>query len=301
MIGDARLNARAAGLLSAAAAVGLGIGYMVAADAPPRYAMVNGAALAIGLLLFAGIAPFAGRMRGGAVTIAIGFALMATALFGVSAEGAARWVSLGPILLQPSLILLPMLVVALARAHGPAATAGVILAAAALALQPDRAMAGALAASLLTLVLIRRDRWSQASLIAAAAGFAVTLLRPDALPAAPYVDGVFYSAFDVHLLAGLAVVAGAGLLLAPAIVGFGRGDRDASLLFGTVWLAVIAAAALGNYPTPLVGYGGSAVIGYLLSLSLLPRAARAAAAPVAEQDAGLAEETDRATLAASLS
>ena len=40
--------------------------------------------------------------------------------------------------------------------------------------------------------------------------------------------------------------------------------------FGAVWLAVILAAALGNYPTPLVGYSGSAILGYLLSLLGLP-------------------------------
>jgi hypothetical protein len=33
------------------------------------------------------------------------------------------------------------------------------------------------------------------------------------------------------------------------------------------------AAALGNYPTPIVGYGGSAIIGYALSLLALPKLA----------------------------
>lgn len=35
------------------------------------------------------------------------------------------------------------------------------------------------------------------------------------------------------------------------------------------------AAALGNYPTPIVGYGGSAIIGYVLSLLALPKRAGA--------------------------
>ena len=33
---------------------------------------------------------------------------------------------------------------------------------------------------------------------------------------------------------------------------------------------MILAAALGNYPTPLVGYSGSAILGYLISLLGLP-------------------------------
>ena len=32
----------------------------------------------------------------------------------------------------------------------------------------------------------------------------------------------------------------------------------------------MAAAAIGPYPTPVIGYGGSAIIGYLLSLAMLP-------------------------------
>jgi cell division protein FtsW (lipid II flippase) len=40
---------------------------------------------------------------------------------------------------------------------------------------------------------------------------------------------------------------------------------------------VIAAAAIGNYPTPLVGYGGSAILGYLLSAALLSASTRGAA------------------------
>ena len=54
------------------------------------------------------------------------------------------------------------------------------LAAFAVAVQPDRAMAGMLAASLLALVSARADRWSIAASAAAVCAFAATLLRADA-------------------------------------------------------------------------------------------------------------------------
>ena len=291
---------RFVGIACAVAAVGSGIIYMMAAGAPGRYPFVNGAALLIGLLLFAAVDQLPARLRNAPVALAIGLALMATALFGVSGEGATRWAKLGPILIQPSLILLPMLVVLLARTREPLAMAGALLAAVALAIQPDRAMAGALAASLAALALWKRDLWSAAGLLGAIACFAVTLLRPDALPAMPYVDGILYSAFGVHPLAGIAVVGGAALLLVPAISGWGQGHRHASVLFGTIWFAIIAAAALGNYPTPLVGYGGSAVIGYLLSLSVFPKASRSEKAPVASTRGQVIGENDGSSLAASL-
>ena len=40
-------------------------------------------------------------------------------------------------------------------------------------------------------------------------------------------------------------------------------------VFGATWLAVIAFAVVGNYPTPLVGYGSSAILGYCLMTSML--------------------------------
>jgi hypothetical protein len=87
-------------------------------------------------------------------------------------------------------------------------------------------------------------------------------------------------------------------MIAPAWIGYRRDRASAApwLVFGAIWLGVIVAAALGNYPTPLVGYGGSAIIGYVLSLAALPRrlapagrtrhdaVAEAAADPVGRHD-----------------
>jgi hypothetical protein len=61
------------------------------------------------------------------------------------------------------------------------------------------------------------------------------------------------------------------------MIGWKRDDanRPTYAVFGAVWLATVAAAALGAYPTPLVGYGGSAILGYLLGVTVLaPRTSR---------------------------
>ncbi|HEX8262840.1 MAG TPA: hypothetical protein VF547_08200, partial [Allosphingosinicella sp.] len=211
-----------------------------------------------------------------------------TAMFGVVADGASRWVSVGPISVQVSLIVLPAMIVLYARRPDPVGTAGMAVAALALAIQPDRAMAGVLLAGLLALLATRPGRLPALACAAAALGFGWTLLAPDRLPSSAFVDGVLFSAFDVHPVAGLAVVLGAASLLVPAAIGLARGagDRAALLAFGGCWSAVIAAAALGNYPTPLVGYGGSAVLGYLLSAALL-----SGAAPGSRREAAPASQT----------
>lgn len=275
----------ALGIACAVGAVVLGLAYMLIAGAPTRYLGVNVGALAIGLTMLAllGRTVPLGRQWAGGVTIAMAGALLATAFAGTDVEGISRWVRLGGFAIQPSLILLPVMVVAFSRNRSVSATAGIVIAAAAIALQPDRAMAGMLVLGLGTLALICRDRPSIVALIASIAGFAVTLARADPLSAAPHVEQILYSSFDVHAGAGVAVLGGLVLLLVPAIVGWWRDadNRVTYAAFGAVWFAAILAATLGNYPTPIVGYGGSAIIGYALSLLPLPKLAGVGADTVA--------------------
>lgn len=270
---------RALGIFCAIGAVILGLAYMAAADAPTRYLGINVGALAIGLTMLAllGRTVVAGQRWVSGAILALAGALLATALLGSEVDGAARWVSLGGFAIQPSLILLPVMLVAFSQARSVLATAGIVAAAAAMALQPDRAMAGMLASCLVALTITRRDRHVVVALAAGTAGFAATLVRADTLPGVPYVDQILYSSFDVHAGAGLAVSGGSVLLLVPAIIGWTRdaGNRATYAAFGIVWFAAIMAAALGNYPTPIVGYGGSAIIGYALSLLALPKLAEA--------------------------
>lgn len=287
------------GLACASAAVGLGIVYLFAAGAPSRHIAINLAALVVGLAAYTTIVVPQWRLGAAekAVLPALGLIVLATALLGTPVEGAARWVALGPLSLQVSLIVLPAMVVLFARRPDPAGVAGIAVAALGLALQPDRAMAGALAAGIAAAALYRREPAVLIALAAAAVGFAATLMQPDNLPATPWVDQIFYSSFDVHPAAGLAVIAGSVLLLIPGLVGGAR--RPAGLAFAALWLAIVVAAALGNYPTPVVGYGGSAILGYLLSLSLMSRARRTAGREAVSRDSS-AEERDGGSLSATL-
>lgn len=262
-------------LASLIGAVTLGLVYMAIAGAPGRYLAINVGALVVGLILLALLArtmPARWKWTSGTIA-AMALALLATALLGDDVNGTARWVRLGGLPVQPSLILLPAMLVQFARCRDGLATAGMIATAAALAIQPDQAMAGMLAAGLAVLAIMRTDRHVTASLGASIAAFAATVARGDTLSTTPYVDQILYSSFDVHVVAGAAVLCGSALLLVPAVVGLRLDpeNRRIYVAFGTVWVAAIVAAALGNYPTPIVGFGGSAIIGYALSLLALPK------------------------------
>jgi cell division protein FtsW (lipid II flippase) len=251
----------------------LGAIYLFAAGAPQRYMLVNAAALAVGLIAASLIRRLRPRDRrvAGLSTIAIGLLLVATAIVGMHVEGASRWIRVAGISLQPSLVLLPLAMLFFARDRGWLSSTGMVIAGIGLVMQPDRAMAGTLVAGLAALWLHRRERAVTVALAAAICGFGVTMLSADVVAPVLFVEQVVQSAFAFHMLTGLAIVAGLATLLVPAAVGFSArtSDRDVFAVFGATWLAVIAFAIVGNYPTPLVGYGSSAILGYCLSTTVI--------------------------------
>ncbi|TKD52097.1 hypothetical protein FBR43_04000 [Sphingomonas baiyangensis] len=263
---------RILGIACATGAVALGLFYLQLAGAPARYLLSNVAALGIGVLLLATLGRIAkdGERQGLAVT-AMALALLATGLFGTAIEGATRWASLGGLSVQPSLLLLPLMVALFARRRDTLTTAALVIAGLGIAVQRDAAMAAALAASLAVLAALAPERRVLLALGTAIAGLVATLARADTVPAVPYVDGIIGSAFAVDAMSGVAVLGGLALLLVPGITGWRHpAERATHAVFGAMWVTIIAAAAIADYPTPVVGYGGSAIIGYLLALLALP-------------------------------
>lgn len=268
------LGPRLLAALAATSAVMIGVIHLYVADAPSSMILVNIISLGVGLALLGGAAVWqrpSDRGRSVAAIIMAGL-LALTNMFGVSSHGVVRWVAAGPLLVQSSLILLPVLLMAFARKTTAAGTAALVFTAVAIAMQPDRAMAGAMFAGIAMLWLLHRNRQVAIVLAASALGFVATLVRADNLPPVRFTEGVFTQTWQVHPLLGIAVASAGALLLLPAAA-FGTRARDAArqcTVFGAIWLAIILAAVIGKYPTPLVGYGGSAIIGYLLSACMLP-------------------------------
>lgn len=267
---------RALALLCAVAATALGFLYLTLAGAPLRLLLMNAGALALGLLAAALASRVDGDVgpRGRGVLVAgLAILLALVAAGGTAADGAARWLVLGGVAFQPSLIVLPVMALLFAGARTPLAAAGMAIAGLALALQPDRAMAAALTASLAAIAVVHRERPVLLALLASAAATLAAFAQPDLLPATPFVDRVFLTAFATHPVAGVAVWTGAALLLVPGLVGLVRdpANRAGHAAFAAMWLTIIVAAVAGNYPTPLVAYGGSAIVGYLLAAAVMPR------------------------------
>lgn len=249
----------------------IGLAYLRISGAPLTMMFVNGAAMLIAVLLAIALT-LSVRITDNFVTViaVIGaLSLLGTATFGYPVEAARRWILLGPFFIQTSLILLPLVALSFARIQNFWTTLAVIMAGFAVAMQPDRAMAAMLFVAAAVICWMRPGRLTFSASIFCAFGFLATLFLPDRLSAVPFVDYILWTAFDVNIMVGLLLWIGCLTLVCP-ILFIPKNERTVlHYTFAACWLTLITASAMGAYPTPIVGYGASAIIGYFLSLILV--------------------------------
>jgi hypothetical protein len=265
------------GMACGSAATLLGCAVMAHLGAPAPYIVMNFGALLFALATVAVLPSRAATRDGGRGWIALGAGLMlvAFAAHGLVFDELGRWVRIGGIALQPTMVLVPWMVMVLARRADWVAWIGIACAAAAIAVQSDVALASALLCGLLPGLQSAPGRLRGALLAWAVGCWGLALLHGQPHVPLAYVDGVVAGAFVAGLAPGLTLCVGLGLMLAPALPAWRRGSAGAAgglelRAFGAFWAAAVGAALCTNGQTPLVGFGGSAVLGYFLSLTALP-------------------------------
>lgn len=257
----------------AAVAGTAGLGVMAAADAPKTALAIQTAALAIGgviaWLLARGRSPVSlpFALSGlGLGTILIGLPL----LFGPDVEGVRRWLGLGPLLIQPAMIVLPPMVWLYARRDTLWVGRGLAMVAAGLlALQPDQAGGLALATALLTWVIIRRQTADAMAFAAAMAFQFWAAMGGDPLGSVAHVELAGETVFAANPVLG--VIAWIILLTLPLPFMFFRRPDPANAMLASLWIGLIGAAIFKNYPEPIIGYSASLALGWMISLGLAAR------------------------------
>lgn len=271
MHNDAHAFADRRALLWAAAAVLSGCALLVVMDAPARMPMMNGAAFLIGLALL-GVLHAAKRLgadarQGDWAVICLALILPATALAGPEMNGVSRWLVLGGITIQPALIITPLLALAFCARRTLTLLLAVAVASVGLTMQPDPGAAAMLLFGLSAPLALRGNRSAIAAwaAIISAAALAISLARAVSLPPVAFVEQMLTDAVAQGPLPALLALLSVACLFLPARAG----SRRTAYAFAGVWAGALGASLVGDYPTPVVGFGGSAVLGYVLSVGFL--------------------------------
>ncbi|MEM1053405.1 MAG: hypothetical protein AAGI28_15050 [Pseudomonadota bacterium] len=240
-----------------------GVAYLGFFGAPFSYVIINAASLGAGLALIA-LLPFSGsralRLAIAALLICL---LAAPPLVGQSVVGVARWISVGGLTLHVGFVAAPLLVRIVATEPGLGPWIALLAMLAAFT-QPDFATCLALAFGVFALAICHKNGAMGAVFclgLAASIG-ASFAANP---PPQPFVERILPELWLVSPWAVcgliLALMGGAVTLLITGVV---KAPTRWALL--ATMAGFFAAAGLGDYPYPLIGYGASSVLGLALAL-----------------------------------
>ncbi len=248
-------------------AVGSGAAFLTSIGALPGMATFNALSFVLGLGLGWGAHRLA-RWRHGAA-ILFGFASMVLALVlvaGTTVDGVTRWLPLGPLNVQPALILSPLLLAIVADREGRHWRLAILPPILLVALQPDAATMLALAAGAATIAAaasVRSTRGWTARRIALASGAAIIAITAlvwsgiQTPPAVAFVEGTV----ELARLSGPAAIllhVATALLMIAALLSAGQGGPALAAYF-----AVAATAAVfWAFPMPLAGAAPSHALGF---------------------------------------
>ncbi len=240
-----------------------GLGYLALSGAPPHFVTINALALAPACL-WAVCGQIPERLRNVRIGLVLLLVMLALPLLtGPNIDGIARWLPLGGFVLHAGMLVIPLLSVLAARdeALGVYALLSATLVTFAL---PDPGSALALFGAALGLCLAWRDVH-----LAALSGLALCVvigasLVPNLAPQ-PFVEGILTDLATTSpamaILLSLSLVTGLGFTLrAPGAA------QPARYALAGALTGFIVAALLGDYPTPLIGYGAASIIGFGLAL-----------------------------------
>jgi cell division protein FtsW (lipid II flippase) len=204
--------------------------------------------------------------------LALAFVLAVGLCFMVGPEvaGVRRWIAVGPYLLQPAILLIPVWTWHYARGDADPWVALALGGVAVLvALQPDVAAAAALAGGLAVSAISRRQAPDVVAVIVALAGLLWALTRFDPLLPLPHVEQAAETAFNADLRLGLA--AWTILLTLPLPFLLLRRRDIPNRALAASWAGLVAASLFGNYPEPIVGYSASLAAAWMLSIEYATR------------------------------
>ena len=193
--------------------------------------------------------------------IAVGVSLLGATLIAPGVDGVHRWLGLGPLEIHVGAVILPSLLVFITDLDWAPTVAVGVLTLLVLLLQPDAAQAASFAAGWGVWIAMRSGRRAAAPIAAAVLLAGAAWLRNDPLEPVAYVEGI------VGVAAGQGTIWGATSLFALALLPIPfllNPNHRVGTALAVYMTGTLAAAWVGDYPVPVLGYGVSPILGYYL-------------------------------------
>jgi hypothetical protein len=227
--------------------------------------------LGVGLILVARCARIEPLERWVPIPVALG---IAATLLGDGVDSVARWIAIGPLLVNVSAALAPWLILGFGARSSVSrrlSIAATVVAQLVHVAQPDAGQASALAAGSLVLLVVRS---SLSALERLGAGVAVTgaavlaWSRPDPLAPVDHVERILFLAADRGPL-GILASAAAMLPLFAALLGRGSHAREPVVIASLAYLTTsFLVTFFGHFPVPVFGAGFAATFGWYALLAV---------------------------------
>lgn len=187
-------------------------------------------------------------------------------------EGVHRWVSLGPIRLYISVIVLPIIIInlwnLLRKGNLMIATVSIICVSIILTLQPDASMMSAFSISSIILLWNKIKKLPLSLLIVFLGSLTIfTWVFLDGLAPVAYVEGIFKLVSDMGIIWFILGVISLTVMIIPFLIFPPKKNKILSICFGTYFIIILISTVFGNFPIPLMGYGVSPIIGYFISIT----------------------------------
>lgn len=190
-------------------------------------------------------------------------------------EGVHRWITFGPFNFYLASISLPILIVYLWKLsinkHLSLMIGFIFLIEGILLMQPDAGQITAFA-SASTIILwrtIENSIWKYISLLLLALFVIASWNFLDHLAPVPYVEQIIFLVTDMgSILLFLGVLAPL-LLIYPFFIPWKKDTL--SLALGLYFLMTILVTFVGHFPMPIMGYGISPIIGYLIAITAIQK------------------------------
>ena len=186
-------------------------------------------------------------------------------------EGVHRWISVGPLQLYVSVIVMPIILInlwnLLQKDKIFFACVSIICVSILLTLQPDASIMMAFCLSIIVLLWKKVNRFIYFIMIGFLLGLtAITWIFLDGLEPVLYVEGIFTLIANMGMVSLIFGILSIVLMILPFFMISTKKNKGLSICFGFYFIAIFASNLFGNFPVPLLGYGISPIVGYFISI-----------------------------------